>query len=300
MFTKDDLSIELINSSDIYFINIIIDFLNNFYNTYKILTKEEIKEAINKLEYIGFSKNQYKIDSSEHATFGRGIYYYIALNNHYLNSDISVHKSYLYHELIHCLSSYKDHHKEVNGLNKDHITIFDEIMTEYYSQILLMNENINNYHIQVYEEDSNYKLYSSYYGNGYHLYMPLAKIYDYVFQNDLIRAKFINQKIFNKYFNELLKKIDINDFDYDSFINETDYKIRYYQITELFIKYLIYLYNNNGIDIKLMFNDKNISYFIELLNKEKINNIIMPNRELCLYIYDLINNNIYKEKKLII
>ena len=80
MFTIDDLRENLVNNSDIYFINIVIDFLNNFYNTYKVLSKEEILERINKLEYIGYNKDQYTLEEDEYATFGSGIYYYVALN----------------------------------------------------------------------------------------------------------------------------------------------------------------------------------------------------------------------------
>ncbi len=300
MFTIDDVRENLVNNSDIYFINIVIDFLNNFYNTYKVLSKEEILERINKLEYIGYNKDQYTLDEDEYATFGSGIYYYVALNSKYKDDSYAKHKSYLYHELTHALSNHMEDKNEVNGLNTSFNDglLLDEIMTEYYSQILLMNENINNFHIKVFNESKNYLLYSSYYGNGYHLYMPLAKIYDYIFQNDLLKAKFIDTRVFNHKLNDIINKANIN-FSYKDLVDERNYKKRYYQITEFFIKYLVYHYKSNNLDINLLPNDRDIEIYLSLINQEVINNITIPNRELYFYLYNEVYNSLYKDKKLI-
>ena len=58
MFTKNDLSTNLINNSDQLFIDYIIDFLNNFYKTFKILDKDEILKRINVLDYVGYEKKR--------------------------------------------------------------------------------------------------------------------------------------------------------------------------------------------------------------------------------------------------
>ncbi len=300
MFTINDLSKKLVNNSDVFFINIIIDFLNNFINTYDILSKEEILYRINKLEYIGLSNELYRCDDSN-ATFGSGFYYYVALNKKNQNLDINMIKSYLYHELIHCLSDHYEKKKIVNGLSISINvgSLFDEIMTEYYSQILLHNENIINNQKKIIREDDNNKEYIYYKGSGYHRYMPLGVIYDYLFQNGLIKAKFIDNRLFIKKYNNLMNYLNINNLDYITFINETDFKKRFKNITMIFIKYLIYYYEKNNLNKKDIINDKYLLCFINFLSKEKIHDIIIPNRELYFYIYNELFKYIYKDEKIL-
>ena len=295
MFTKNDLTKKLVNNSNKFFINILLNFLNNFYNTFKILNKKEMLKRINKLEYIGFEdkKNGYICDDDK-ACFGSGLYYYIAINKDLRN--INLIKAYLYHELIHCLSIHKENKKEINGYKKPFVynPIFDEIMTEYYAHILLLNENIifeNNY---VYEENNNYRLYSTYNGCGYHEFMGLAKIYDYIFNNNLLKGKFINNKCLINEINNLNHNFNL-DINYIDFINCNDPIKRYYDITILFLSKLKGMYNNENKEN--IVNDKNISNYLELVLKENDGNSIKPYKDLDIMIFNELYNYLCGQSK---
>ena len=289
MFTKNDLSNDLINNSTSFYINILLDFLNNFYNTYKILSRKEILNRINRLEYIGFENrdNGYICDDDK-STFGEGFYYYVAVNKNVDNNDLI--KAYTYHELIHCLSIHKENRKQINGFKSPFILnpIFDEIMTEFYAHTLLVKENINIQNTYIYEENSNYKLYSEYNGCGYHKYMGLAKIYDYIFNRNLLRGKFIDN---NDLINEI-NNISFNnnlDIDYKEFINCDDPIKRYYDIALIFISKLKDTYNFNGNKEQIV-NDEHINTFLDLILKEQDSFSTKPYKDIDVMIF----NEIYK------
>ena len=287
MITKYDLSRKLISKLDPLYINILIDFLNNFYTTYKVLSKSEIIRRINKMEYIGYeNKEKGYICDDDKACFGSGFYYYIAVNPNIHNKDEV--KAYVYHELIHCLSLHNENNKEVNGYKKPFYInpIFDEIITEFYAHTLLMKENINFRRTYVYEESDDYKLYSEYNGCGYHEYMGLAKIYDYIFNNNLLKGKFINNNYLKKEVEDIIYQNNLT-LDYNEFINCIDPIKRYYDITLLFISKLKSLYN---YDKEQIANDKNIPEFLDLIIKEESDNSIKPYKDLDIMIF----NEIYK------
>ena len=289
MFTKNDLSTNLINNSDSLFIDYVIDFLNNFYNTFKILSKEEILKRINILEYIGYeNKEKGYICDSDKACFGSGFYYYIAVNKNV--TDKNLIKAYLYHELIHCMSIHKENGKVVNGYNKifHNNSIFDEILTEYYSQKLLVNEDINITNKYIYEQDDNYELSSTYNGCGYHEYMGLASMYDSLFLDSLLEGKFINNDIFINSLNNIIYSNNLN-MDYNSFINENDPQKRYEDITLLFINYLIDVYKDDPCKEEI-YKDYSIYDFMSYAPKEYIDNKEIPYRLL----QTIINNEIHK------
>jgi len=301
MVTINDLSKNLVNNSNIIFINIIIDFINDFINTFNILSKEEILNRINRLEYIGISKNQYKVFDAD-ATFGSGIYFYIALNSKYENYPQDTIKSSIYHELIHCVSSYYENNELKEGLCLDvnNGTLFDEIMTDYYAQLLLFKRNIYNYRRDIIANNETYQEYIDSYRIGYNIFSSLGKTYDFIFHNDLLEAKFVNLKRFIDKFNILIKELDINSFDYNSFINEKDYHKRLFNISEIFVKYLINFYEKNNIKRTEIIYDQKINCFINMLSKEQHNSIIVPNQQLTFYIYNELYKFIYKEDKLFI
>ena len=289
MFTKNDLSTNLINNSDQLFIDYIIDFLNNFYKTFKILDKDEILKRINVLDYVGYEKkeNGY-ICNSDKACFGSGFYYYVAINKEV--TDKTLIKAYLYHELIHCMSIHYENNKEVNGYNKlfHNNSIFDEIMTEYYSQKLLMNENINMENKYIYQKDDNYELSSTYNGCGYHEYMGLANMYNSLFLDSLLLGKFIDNNYFINELNNIIYNNNLS-MDYNSFVNENDPKKRYEDITILFINYLIDAYKNDSGKEEI-YKDYSIVDFMSYAPKEYINNHEIPYRLL----QGIINNEISK------
>lgn len=288
MITKYDLSRKLISKLEPFYINIMIDFLNNFYNTFKVLSKSEMIRRINKLEYVGYeNKSRGYICDDDKACFGSGFYYYIAVNSDIHNKDEI--KAYVYHELIHCLSIHNENNIEVNGYKRPFYInpIFDEIITEFYAHTLLMKENINFRNKFVYEESNDYKLYAEYNGCGYHEYMGLAKLYDYIFNKNLLKGKFIN----NDYLRKEVENIIFNDnldFDYNEFINCNDSIKRYYDVTLLFISKLKTMYNNSNKE--QIVNDKNIPEFLNLIIKEESDNNIKPYKDLDIMIF----NEIYK------
>jgi hypothetical protein len=301
MITINDLSENLVNNSNSIFITIIIDFINDFIETFNILSKEEILKRINRLEYIGVEKDQYKVFDAD-ATFGSGIYFYIALNSKYQDSPFSTIKSFMYHELIHCLSShYEDNElKEGLCLGVNNGTLFDEIMTDYYAQLLLFRRKIYNYRRDIITIKPDYQEYIDSYRIGYNIFSSLGKTYDYIFRKDLMEAKFIDSRPFINKFNSLIKELNINSFDYNSFINEKDFHKRLFNISEIFVKYLISSYENNNIDkIEIMY-DQKINCFINMLSKEKHQNIVVPNQQLTFYIYNELYKFVYKENKLFI
>lgn len=297
MFTKNDLSTKLINNSDSLFIDYIIDFLNNFYNTFKILDKDEILKRINVLDYVGYeNKENGYICNSDKACFGSGFYYYIAVNKDV--TDKTLIKAYLYHELIHCMSIHYENNKEINGYNKlfHNNSIFDEIMTEYYSQKLLVNEGINIENKFIYEKDDNYELSTTYNGCGYHEYMGLAGMYDALFLDYLLIGKFIDNNVFINNLNEIIYNNNLN-MDYNSFVNENDPRKRYEDITILFINYLIDAYKEDACKEEI-YKDYSIVDFMSYAPKEYINNIEIPYRLLQSIINNEINKFLYSQKKI--
>ena len=295
MFTRDDLSNNLINNSNKVFIDILLDFLNNFFNTYHILNRYEILKRINKLEYIGYEdRTKGYICDDDKACFGSGFYFYIALNRNV--TDKNLIKAYLYHELIHCLSLHIEDKKEINGFKKPFIfsPIFDEIMTEYYAHTLLQKENINFENKYIYEEDNNHKLYSTYNGCGYHKYMGLAKIYDFIFNYNLLKGKFVHNKSLINEINDLINNSDLS-LDYDEFINCDDPIKRYYDITLLFITKLKNNYNEDNKDN--IVDDSNITNYLELILKEDNGNKIKPYKEIDIMILNEIYKYLYSQNK---
>ncbi len=282
MFTKNDLSTNLINNSNKVFINILLDFLNNFFNTFKILNRYEILKRINKLEYIGYEdKSKGYICDDDKACFGSGFYYYVALNKEVIDKNLI--KAYIYHELIHCLSLHNEDKKEINGFKKPFIfnPIFDEIMTEYYAHTLLKNENIIFENEYIYEEDNNHKIYSTYNGCGYHKYMGLAKIYDFIFNFNLLKGKFIHNKSLINEINNLIYNNNLS-INYDDFINCDDPLKRYYDITLLFISKLKTIYD--GRNKEEIMNDQNITNYLELILKEERGNKVKPYKDIDIFI----------------
>lgn len=287
MFTKNDLSNNLINNSNKVFIDILLDFLNNFFNTFHILNRYEILKRINKLEYIGYEiKEKGYICDDEKATFGSGFYYYVALNKDVV--DINLIKAYIYHELVHCMSLHIENNEEINGFKKPFINnpIFDEIMTEFYAHILLQKENIIFENKYIYEEKDEYKLYSTYNGCGYHKYMGLAKLYDFIFNKNLLKGKFVHNKSLINEINSISFNNNL-DIDYNEFINCDDPIKRYYDITILFLNKLKNVYGDNKDNIV---NDINIKKFLDLVLQEQDHFKIKPYKDIDIMVF----NEIYK------
>ncbi len=296
MITKDDLQGRLINNSNDFFINILLDFINNFYKTFKILNKQEIIKRINKLEYIGYENtSRGYICDDDKACFGCGLYYYIAVNKDII--DYSELKACLYHELIHCLSIHRERSNIVNGYKKplEFKPLFDEIITEFYAHKLLLNENINFNNKFVYEREQDYTLYSDYNGCGYHEYMGLAKLYDYVFNRNLLYGKFINTSALRNEINDLIYNYNLN-LTYEYFINNDDPIGRYLDITKLFLYKLIDTYNYNcNSNYEIIHNDKRVNEYLDLGLKEETPYYIQPYNELETLIYNELDTYIYNQ-----
>ena len=301
MFTRDDLQDRIKRNSNDIFIDILLEFMNNFYKTFKILNKQELLKRINKLEYIGYEDiSRGYICNSDKACFGQGFYYYIAVNRDVI--DYSELKACLYHELIHCLSIHRERSNIVSGYKNPDLyrPLFDEIITEFYAHTLLSQEGINYNNRFIHDENIDYKLVSTYNGCGYHEYMGLGKLYDYVFNRNLLYGKFINTASLRNEINDLIYNYNL-DMTYDSFINNDDPIRRYIDVTKLFLYKLIDTYNHNcNYNYEIINKDKHINEYLDLGLKEETPYYIKPYSELEeLIVYELdkynYNKSLYKE-----
>jgi len=327
MIIKQNFKQELIDTMSEQHINILIDFANNFINTFgNRMTKEELLKRINKLNYIGFEGDIQTISKcgSANAIFSSAENIILISKKHKGSSD-NIIKSLLYHELIHCIS----HHSEKNldainnncylartGLNRsglefdskydgpgfDEGDILEDIMTEYYATIMLKKEGIDfngTYTLNKYNLSEDYV---EYHGTGYMEIAALGEIYDFIFGDEIFKAKFYDGNDFRKKFNATFKNTnifddDFNDLEYEvpaysKFVAQRGPMERYKTACHIFVHLFKEKYKNSINEVKDLLNNKNFELFLSMLVKtrNKFDNSTKINRELYMLTKELSKN----------
>ena len=304
MITENDFNPALIEIMSEQHKNILIDFTNNFFETFsRCISKEELLARINRLKYIDFERQENMDErcGSADAEFNSS-YQKIIISIKHKNSDANIIKSLLYHELIHAVS----YHSEKNldscfdqyrtnrtGLNRENVKfdaeydgpgfdegeLFEEIMTEYYNTVLLQKEEIDfngtitlkNY---CFDQD-----YAEYHGTGYYNIAALGQIYDFLFGEELIKAKFHDGNNFRKAFNDLFDNTEIfaNVFNnlefkipsYSKFVAQRNTMERYRTACKLFVELFKQKYKNNISDISDLLKNNDFNIFLNMLVKTR-------------------------------
>lgn len=271
MIVEKDLKSSLIEKMSKQHKNILIDFANNFLGTFNdCITREELLKRINRLNYIGFEREENvdercgKADAEYNSSYQK-----IIISNRHKNADDYVIKSLLYHELIHAISYHSEknldscfNQYETNrtGLNRlivefdaeyegpgfNEGELLEEIMTEYYNTVLLEKEGIdfkgtlilNNY---CFDQD-----YVEYHGTGYYNIAALGQIYNFIFGKELMMAKLYDGNKFRKKFNDLFDNTNIfGDIynnegfkvpNYSKFVAQKDKIGRYRTACKIFVE----------------------------------------------------------------
>ncbi len=319
MITEKDFNATLLEKMSVQHKSILIDFANNFLETFGgSISRDELLTRINELNYIGFEKQE-NLDEkcgSADAVF-KSSCQKIIISSRHINADANTIKSLLYHELIHAIS----YHREKNldscfnqyetyrtGLNRqivefdaeydgpgfDEGELLEEIMTEYFNTVLLQKEGIdfngssvlNNY---CFDQD-----YVEYHGTGYHNIAALGQIYNFLFGEELLRAKLHDGNDFRKKFNELFDNTDVfkdvfNDEDfvvpsYSKFVAQRDIMARYRTACKIFVEIFKKKYKNEINDITDLLKNPDFDTFLNMLvrTKNKFNEASKINEELFL------------------
>lgn len=284
---------------------ILFDFIKSFEEVYSdIISHEEIIARINNLNYIGFETEDRKLSLGTDGQFfemgpnGKEI----LISKSHENGPKENIKSLIYHELIHAIS----YHSEIDndycnnqpifrtGLNRD-FPLFssiesddfieenetlEEIMTEYYNTVLLRHEGINMSGKHTIESFCFGRTYVDYYGTGYHSIANLGQIYDYLFGQELLKAKFVDGNNFRNNFDEIFKSTGIftdimeEEFasQYSRFVTEKGVINRYKTACKMFMELIKNKYSNMEFDINEFANSPEIEKFRDMLIKTQMYN----------------------------
>lgn len=304
MIVEKDFKSSLIEKMSKQHKNILIDFANNFLGTFNdCITREELLKRINRLNYIGFEREENvdercgKADAEYNSSYQK-----IIISNRHKNADDYVIKSLLYHELIHAISYHSEknldscfNQYETNrtGLNRlivefdaeyegpgfNEGELLEEIMTEYYNTVLLEKEGIdfkgtlilNNY---CFDQD-----YVEYHGTGYYNIAALGQIYNFIFGKELMMAKLYDGNKFRKKFNDLFDNTNIfGDIynnegfkvpNYSKFVAQKDTIGRYRTACKIFVEIFKQKYKNKINSITDLFNNPDFNTFLNMLVKTR-------------------------------
>lgn len=327
MITEYDFNSSLIEIMSEQHKKILIDFTNNFLETFcDCITKEEILERINKLKYIGFERQE-NIDercNNADAEFISSSQKIIISKRH-KSSDEKVIKSLLYHELIHAISyhseknldsSFNQYMTNRTGLNREIVEfdseydgpgfnegeLLEEIMTEYYNTVLLKKEGIDFNGISVLNNYCFDQDYVEYHGTGYYNIAALGQIYDYLFGKDLMMAKLHDGNEFRRRFNELFDNTEIfaemfsnEEFkvpSYSKFVAQRNTMGRYQTACKIFIE-LFKKENKHKINnINDLLKNSDFEKFLNMLvkTKNRFDESTKVNEELYMIIKNLEKN----------
>lgn len=325
MITENDFNQELRNSMTSEFKSILIDFVNNFLNTFKgILTKEEVLDRINALKYIGFEGTNpnylyFKCSGNQDARYENEMIHEIIISKRHINSDKRIIKSLLYHELLHAVSEHIEKDEDTllsgrmwrTGLKREVVPyksgepgfneteILDEIMTEYYNTIMLKNEGIDLDNRKILNSNCFFENYVEYHGTGYIEMAELGRIYDLMFGEELMKAKFIDGNEFRKKFNEIFKDTNVfanifNDEGYDvpnysKFVAQRDVIERYKTACKMFVVIFKNKHMGDINSIDDLLGNEEFQNFLNMLVKtrSKIDNSTKVNEELYLLTKEL-------------
>lgn len=304
MVTEKDLKSELIEIISEQHKNIIIDFINNFLTTFKdFITKEEILSRINRLEYIGFERQENIKERCGRADAKFIISdQKIIISIRHKKSESNIIKALLYHELIHATSYHKE--KDLDsiynkyetyriGLNRGIVDLdeeydgpgfsegelLEEIMTEYYSTVLLKKEGIDFNGVSILNNYCFNQDYVEYHGTGYYNVAALGNIYNFLFGNELLKAKLHDGNNFRNMFNKIFNKTDIfddifNDEDfkvpsYSKFVAQRDVMGRYKIACKMFVEIFKRKNSGNIKSITDLLNNRDFNTFLNMLVKTR-------------------------------
>ena len=223
--TIENLGENFVNRLSKKHIDYIINFCNTFQKTFPGIFDNEA--LIQKILTIN---SMQQVSQLNYGEGGRTEYYAGKNDITYLdNLPEEDEKNIIYHELFHVLSRHTEFlYDDTAGLtiggirqyeaNPDDFYeengMLDEIMNEFYTVKLLETEGEIKEKAYTLTVD-NYKLNPiknkfRYFGNGYKEYAQLAEILNYIFGNDLLKAKLISGKSFREMFNQKYKDLDIS------------------------------------------------------------------------------------------
>lgn len=282
---------------------ILLDFINSFMAVYpNTLSQEELLNRINSLKYIGFEKETaggiLEVAETDNGKFVPGVC--VAISKKYKDADYNTIKSFFYHELMHAISRHAE--IDLDSINKDSKTnrtgldrknwvsineaniealtfyegpLLEEIMTEYYSTRLLKHENIHIDGKFVLKNDDLEQHYIETQGTSYLNYSGLGQIYDYLFGEMLLNAKFRDGNVFRNYFNEVFENVGIfenmyverNITPYSKFVKQSDPIDRYKTACKMFVTLLRQQYIGKETNIYEIVNNKNFIEFMSMLVK---------------------------------
>lgn len=302
MITENDIREELRRKMSSNILKIVIEFANNFLNTFNgILSKEELLNRINSLNYIGFERKQLGEDCGEADGKFYGQAKRVVISSKHLNSTYNEIKSILYHELIHAASYHKERNLDSfekndeiyrTGLTRgkllfdvnNHRNFFDEgvwleeIMTEYYTSQMLKNEKIDYSGEYVIGSCGNFVEYQivEYHGHGYINIAALGEIYDYIFGKAMMKAKFVDGNELRESFNRTFKNTSIFDnqqgiLPFSQFAADKDVMGRYITACMMF-GFLLknkYKKSKKTMSIDDLVNNPEIDGFLRMLVKIK-------------------------------
>ena len=304
MVTEKDLKPELIEILSEQHKNIVIDFINSFLTTFKdCITREEVLTRINILKYIGFERQENIGErcGSADAKFISSSQKIIISNRH-KTSENNIIKSLLYHELIHAISYHKE--KDLDscnnkyetyrtGLNREMVDfdeeyegpgfiegeLLEEIMTEYYSTVLLKKEEIDFKGISILKNYCFDQDYVEYHGTGYCNVAELGNIYNFLFGRELLKAKLHDGNNFRKIFNKIFDETDIfddmftdEDFKvpcYSKFVAQRDIMGRYKIACKMFVEIFKRKNSGNIKSITDLLNNRDFNTFLNMLVKTR-------------------------------
>ena len=304
MVTEKDLNPELIEILSEQHKNIVIDFINSFLTTFKdCITREEVLTRINILKYIGFERQENIGErcGSADAKFISS-YKKIIISNRHKTSENNIIKSLLYHELIHAISYHKE--KDLDsiynkyetyriGLNRGIVDLdeeydgpgfsegelLEEIMTEYYSTVLLKKEGIDFKGVSILKNYCFNQDYVEYHGTGYYNVAALGNIYNFLFGSELLKAKLHDGNSFRNKFNKIFNETDIfddifNDEDfkvpsYSKFVAQRDVMGRYKIACKMFVEIFKRKNSGNIKSITDLLNNHDFNTFLNMLVKTR-------------------------------
>lgn len=304
MITENDFNPALIETMLDQHKNILIDFANNFFETFSgCISKEDLLARINRLKYIGFERQE-NVDErcgSADAEFNSS-YQKIIISSKHKNSDENTIKSLIYHELIHAISyhsekdldsCFNEYRTNRTGLNRKNVDfdaeydgpgfnegeLLEEIMTEYYNTVLLKKEGIDfkgTFTLKNYCFDQDYV---EYHGTGYYNIAALGQIYDFLFGEELMKAKLHDGNDFRKKFNELFDNTEIfanifNDTEfevpsYSKFVAQRDTMGRYQIACKIFVELFKHKHKKNINDIADLLQNNDFNTFLNMLVKTR-------------------------------
>ena len=303
MLTEKDFNSVLIDSMKKQHINILVSFANSFLREFgSVITKDELLKRINKLKYIGFKRpGKYDVVGSADAMYVSSEQV-IIISDKNKDKEEKIIKSILYHELIHAVSYHKEKNLDSSinqyefyrtGLDRQYVEfntssdkpgfregeLLEEIMTEYYSTVLLKKEEIDFKGIYVLESYCFDEDYVEYHGAGYQNIAALGQIYDFLFGEELLKAKLYDGNDFRMKFNNMFDSLDVfahcftdEGFkvpSYSKFVAQRSVMDRYESACKMFVEIFKKKYGANINSISDLFKNEEFNTFLNMLVKTR-------------------------------